>query len=165
MSILFSTRWLIATLSSSLLLTACGGGHSNNVSREQMNTMVGSVLGGVAGHQFGKGEGRIAMTVLGTVLGGYIGGQLGRDMNRYDHQKVSGALESVPNNQKVTWNNPTTQSAYVFTPVNTYEGNVNGQRSQCRDYVLDARDKNTGQPMKIQGRSCRNAQGQWVSVN
>ena len=163
MKTLFSKSLIIATFSSTLILTACGGGSS--MTNEQLNTIVGSVVGGAVGHQFGKGDGRTVMTIIGTVLGGYIGGQMGRNMNAYDQRQVSGALDNAPNYQKVSWNNNDTNSEYGFTPINTYEGNVNGQRSQCRDYVLDVRDKRTGQPMQVQGRSCRNAQGQWVAVN
>ena len=163
MKILFSKALIIATFSSTLILTACGGGSS--MTNEQLNTIVGSVVGGAAGHQFGKGNGRKVMTIVGTILGGYIGGKMGRSMNAYDQRKVSGALNNAPNYQKVSWNNNDTNSEYGFTPINRYEGNVNGQRSQCRDYILDARDKRTGQPMQVQGRSCQNAQGQWVAVS
>ena len=163
MNKLLSKSLIVTAFSSSLLLAGCGGGA--NMSNEQLNTIVGSVVGGVAGNQFGKGDGRTAMTILGTVLGGYIGGQLGRNMNAYDQNKVSSALDTAPNYQKVSWDNSDTNSQYTFTPVNTYQGNVNGQKSQCRDYVLDARDMRTGKPMQVQGRSCRNAQGQWVAVN
>lgn len=167
MTKLFSNALLCTALSSTLLLTACGGGGGGGarMSSEQLNSIVGAVAGGVAGHQFGKGDGRTVMTILGVALGGYLGGQLGRNMNQNDQQQVSSALNTTPNYQKVSWSNPQTNSDYGFTPVNTYEGNVNGQRTQCRDYILDARDRTTGQPMQVQGRSCRNSQGQWVPAN
>ncbi|MCK5896016.1 MAG: glycine zipper 2TM domain-containing protein [Cocleimonas sp.] len=152
---------LIATLSSTLMLTGCGGG---NMSNEQLNTIVGSVVGGAVGHQFGKGDGQTVMTILGAAMGGYIGGQMGRDMNAYDQRKVSSALESAPNHQKVSWDNDNTNSAYDFTPINQYEGRVNGQRASCRDYIINAVDKATGRPMKVQGRACRNNRGQWIPV-
>ena len=143
------------------MLTGCGGG---NVSNEQLNTIVGSVVGGAIGHQLGKGDGRTVMTILGAAMGGYIGGQMGRNMNTYDQRKVSGALDNAPNYKKVSWDNSDTHSAYDFTPINQYEGNVNGQRAQCRDYIINVTDKNTRQPMEIQGRACRNSRGQWIPV-
>jgi surface antigen len=134
------------------------------MSNEQLNTIVGSVVGGAVGHQLGKGDGRTVMTILGVALGGYIAGQMGKNMNSSDQRKVSSALDNTPNYQKVSWNNNDTNSAYDFTPINTYEGNVNVNRAQCRDYIINVRDKNTGRPMEVQGRACRNSRGQWVPV-
>jgi surface antigen len=162
MTSLFSKSLIIATFFSTLILAGCGGG--NNMSNEQLNTIVGSVVGGAIGHQFGDGDGRTAMTILGAAIGGYIGGQMGRNMNSYDQRKVSSALDNAPNYQKVSWDNRDTNSEYDFTPINRYEGNINGQRAQCRDYVITVRDKNTGQPMEVQGRACRNSRGQWIPV-
>jgi surface antigen len=162
MTSIISKSLLIATFSSTLMLAGCGG--NNSMSNEQLNTIVGSVVGGAVGHQFGKGDGRTVMTILGAAVGGYIGGQMGRDMNAYDQRKVSGALESTPNYQKVSWDNNETNSQYDFTPINRYEGRVNGQRAQCRDYVINARGKRTNRPMEVQGRACRNSRGQWVPV-
>jgi surface antigen len=161
MTSLFSKPLMIAIFSSTLMLTGCGGG---NVSNEQLNTIVGSVVGGAIGHQLGKGDGRTIMTIVGAAVGGYIGGQMGRNMNAYDQRKVSGALDNAPNYKKVSWDNSDTNSEYDFTPINHYEGNVNGQRAQCRDYIINVTDKNTGQPMEIQGRACRNSRGQWIPV-
>jgi surface antigen len=165
MTSFFSKSLIIATISSSLLFVGCGGGSRNNsMSNEQLNTIVGSVVGGALGHQFGKGQGRTVMTILGAAVGGYIGGQMGRDMTAYDQRKVSGALNRAPNYQKVSWDNNTTNSEYDFTPINRYEGRVNGQRAQCRDYIINVRDKSTNRPMEVQGRACRNNAGQWVPV-
>jgi len=61
------------TLSSSVILSGCGA-----TSREQTNTIAGSVVGGVIGHQFGKGDGKKAATVGGAIIGGVIGGNAGR---------------------------------------------------------------------------------------
>lgn len=166
MTKLFTNTLICTALSSTLIFTGCGGGGGGTrMSNEQLNTIVGAVAGGVAGHQFGKGDGRTVMTILGVALGGYLGGQLGRNMNQNDQRQVSSALDTTPNYQKVSWSNPQTNSDYGFTPVNRYEGNINGQKMQCRDYILDAKDKKTGQPMQVQGRSCRNNQGQWVAAN
>lgn len=38
----------------------------------------GSIVGGLLGHQFGRGDGRRAATVVGAVMGGAIGNELGR---------------------------------------------------------------------------------------
>lgn len=152
------TSGLIAiTLSSSVILGGCAG-----ASNEQTHTIAGSVIGGVIGHQFGKGDGRDAMTVVGAVIGGMIGGNMGRNLDRNDQRRVSQTLESTPNYQKVAWNNNNTNTQYEFTPINKYEGNVNGSRTQCRDYIMDAYID--GRMQQVKGRACKNNQGQWINA-
>ena len=153
------TTGVIATmLSSSLILTGCGG-----TSREQTGAIVGSVVGGAVGHQFGKGKGKHVMTVVGAVAGGLIGGNVAREMDRQDQQRVNHTLETAPNYKKVAWENDQTNQKYTFTPVNQYEGNVNGQLTQCRDYVMDAWID--GRMQQVKGRACKNEQGQWINTN
>lgn len=152
------TSGLIAlTFSSSVVLTGCAG-----TSNEQTHTIMGSVLGGVAGRQFGKGSGRDAMTIVGAVVGGMIGGNMGRNLDHKDKQQVSHALDTAPNYRKVAWNNPNSNTDFEFTPVNKHEGTVNGYRTQCRDYVMDAWID--GRMQQVKGRACRNNQGQWVNA-
>ena len=146
------TSGLIAvTLSSSVVLTGCGG-----VSNEQSHAIAGSVLGGVIGRQFGDGSGRDVMTIVGAVVGGMIGGNMGRGLDQQDQQRVSQTLETAPNYQKVAWNNPNTNTQYELTP-------VNGAGQQCRDYVMDAWID--GRMQQVKGRACKNEQGQWVNAS
>jgi len=153
------TSGLVAlTLSTSVMLNGCAG-----ASNEQTHTIAGSVLGGVIGHQFGKGDGQKAMTVVGAIVGGMIGGNMGRRLDRNDAQRVSQSLESTPNYQKVAWNNENTNTQYTFTPVNKYEGKINGYQTQCRDYVMDAYIE--GRMQQVKGRACKNNQGQWVNAS
>ncbi len=155
----FLSSGLIAlTLTSAVALNGCAG-----ASNEQTHTIAGSVIGGAIGHQFGKGSGRDAMTVVGAIVGGIIGGNLGRQLDQNDRRKVAQTLETAPNYKKVAWSNNNTNTQYTFTPVNNYEGNVNGYRTQCRDYVMDAWID--GRMQQVKGRACKNSQGQWVSTN
>lgn len=152
------TSGLIAiTLSSTVLMSGC-----SNTSHEQDHTIAGTVIGGAIGRQFGKGNGRDAMTVLGAIAGGMIGGNVGRELDKEDQRKVSQTLETAPNHQKVAWNNPNSNTDYKFTPVNKYEGKVNGTRTVCRDYVMDAWID--GQMQQVRGRACKNNKGQWVNA-
>jgi surface antigen len=154
----FTSGLIALALSSSVLLSGCGG-----ASNEQTNTIVGSVLGGAVGRQFGKGSGKDVMTVVGAVVGGMIGGNMGRRMDNNDQRRVNNTLETAPNYKKVAWDNQNTNTQYEFTPVNKYEGNVNGQRTQCRDYVMDAWID--GRMQQVKGRACKNHQGQWVNAS
>ncbi|HIP94723.1 MAG TPA: glycine zipper 2TM domain-containing protein, partial [Leucothrix sp.] len=132
-------------------------------SNEQTHTIAGSVIGGALGHQFGKGDGKKAMTIVGAIVGGMIGGNMGRRLDRNDNRRVSQSLESTPNYQKVAWNNNNTNTQYTFTPVNKYEGKINGYQTQCRDYIMDAYIE--GRMQQIKGRACKNSQGQWVNAS
>lgn len=155
---ILTTGLVAITLSSSVFLSGCGA-----TSNEQSHTIAGSVVGGALGRQFGKGDGKDAMTIIGAVVGGMIGGSAGRRLDARDRQQVSQSLERTPNYQKVAWNNPNTNTDYEFTPINKYEGKVNGTRTQCRDYVMDAYID--GRMQQVKGRACKNNQGQWVNAS
>ena len=153
-----TTGLITIFMTSTAILSGCAG-----ASREQTSTIIGSVLGGAAGHQFGKGDGKKVATILGAIAGGMIGGNIGRGLDQQDQQRVSQSLETTPRNQKVAWSNPNTQTDYEFTPVTEkYQGNVNGQRTQCRDYVMDAWID--GRMQQINGRACKNSEGQWINA-
>lgn len=153
-----TTGLVTLTLSTSVLL----GGCSSNPSNEQTHTIAGSVIGGIIGHQFGKGDGKDAMTIVGAVVGGMIGGNIGRRLDEEDQRRVSQTLETAPNYQKVAWDNQRTAAKYEFTPVNKYEGRVNGTRTICRDYVMDAWID--GRKQQVNGRACKNNRGQWINA-
>ena len=153
-----TTSLITITLASTAVLSGCAGS-----SNEQTSTIVGSVIGGAAGYQFGKGDGKKVATVLGAIAGGLIGGNVGRGLDQQDQQRVNQTLETAPRNQKVAWNNPTTKTNYEFTPVTEkYQGNVNGQATQCRDYVMDVFID--GRMQQVNGRACKNNQGQWINA-
>nr|WP_299876383.1 glycine zipper 2TM domain-containing protein [uncultured Cocleimonas sp.] len=152
-----TTSVFIAIFSSVFVLSGC-----SNTSKESQGAIAGSVLGGVVGHQFGKGSGKTAMTVIGAVVGGMVGGNIGRGLDQEDQRRISQSLETTPDNQRVAWDNPNTKTNYEFTPINKYEGNVNGQQTQCRDYVMDAWID--GRKQQVHGRACKNSNGQWINA-
>ncbi len=154
---IFTTGLVALTLSSAVFLTGCGAS-----SNEQTHAVLGSVVGGAIGHQFGKGRGKHVAEVLGAVIGGSIGANVGRRMDQRDQAQVSQTLENTPNYQKVAWNNQNTNTQYEFTPVNNYEGKVNGARTVCRDYVMDAWID--GRKQQVNGRACKNERGQWINA-
>jgi len=154
-----TTGLMSLILLSAATLSACGGS-----SKEQTSTILGSVIGGAAGYQFGDGKGQRVATVLGAIAGGLIGGNVGRGLDQQDQQRVSRTLDTAPQNQKVAWQNPGTNTNYELTPVTEkYQGNVNGQTTQCRDYVMDAWID--GRMQQVSGRACKNANGQWVNAS
>jgi len=145
-------------MTSTAMLSGCAG-----TSNESTSAILGSVVGGAAGYQFGSGRGQKVATVLGAIAGGLIGANLGRGLDQRDQQQVSQTLETTPSNQKVAWNNANTQTNYQLTPTTPkYQGNVNGQTTQCRDYVMDAFID--GRVQQINGKACKNNNGQWVNA-
>ena len=59
-------------------------------------TVLGAIVGGVAGHQVGSGRGNDAATAAGAVIGGLIGNQVDRDQgNVRPGQRVT-EVERVP---------------------------------------------------------------------
>lgn len=155
---MMTTGLMSLILVSTATLSGCAGS-----SKEQNSTIIGSVLGGAAGYQFGKGKGKRVATVLGAIAGGMIGGNVGRGLDQQDQRRVNQTLETAPRNQKVAWNNTNTNTNYEFTPVTEkYQGNVNGQATQCRDYVMDAWID--GRMQQVNGRACKNNSGQWINA-
>ena len=155
---LMTTGLITIFMTSSAILSGCAG-----ASKEQAATIAGAVLGGAAGYQFGDGKGQRTAAVLGAIAGGVIGANIGRGLDQQDQQRVSQTLETAPKNQKVVWNNPETKTNYEFTPVTEkYQGNVNGQATQCRDYVMDVFID--GRLQQVNGRACKNSSGQWVNA-
>ena len=57
-------------------------------------TVLGAIIGGVAGHQVGSGRGNDAATAAGAVIGGLVGNQVDRD-NRGPGGRVT-EVERVP---------------------------------------------------------------------
>ena len=156
---LVSKGLLTSTLASTLIISGCtsspnGGGITN----DQARVIAGSVLGGVIGHQMGKGKGKTAATIIGALLGGYIGSV----MSNQSRQRTNYALDRAPNNEPTTWTEPQTNNQYTVTPTNTYNSRVNGQQSVCRDYTMDAYID--GRMQQVKGRACKDPSGQWVAV-
>jgi uncharacterized protein YcfJ len=52
-------------------------------------TVLGAIIGGVVGNQFGHGDGRVVATVAGAAIGGTIGHQVARDQYRRGGYPVS----------------------------------------------------------------------------
>ena len=150
---------LVTTFSSILVFSGCASGpNGSGITAEQATIIAGAVAGGVAGHQMGGGKGKTAMTVLGVMLGGYLGGV----MSNQSRQRTNYALDQAPNNAPTTWTEPKSNNRYTVTPTNTYNSNVNGQKTTCRDYNMDAYID--GRLQQVKGRACKDATGQWVAT-
>lgn len=59
-------------------------------------TVLGAIVGGVAGHQVGSGRGNDAATAAGAVIGGLVGNQIDREQGRYGPGGTTTHVERVP---------------------------------------------------------------------
>jgi uncharacterized protein YcfJ len=59
-------------------------------------TVLGAIVGGVAGHQVGSGRGNDAATAAGAVIGGLIGNQVDRDQGNVRPGERVTEVERVP---------------------------------------------------------------------
>lgn len=76
-------KWLIPAVAA-LGLAACsttgpGGGY-----KQPAGTLLGAAAGGLAGAQFGSGNGRLAATALGALAGAFVGNEVGGSLDRAD---------------------------------------------------------------------------------
>lgn len=145
---------LVASLSFSVFLTACGP-----VTNEGVGTVTGGVVGGLIGSQFGGGAGKVAAAAGGALLGAYLGGKIGQYMDRQDRIEVQRALETGPVGRPVNWTNPDNGNRFSVTPTRTYYVS----QQPCREYTTHAMIG--GKSQQIYGKACRQADGSWKVAN
>lgn len=120
--------------------------------------MTGALAGGIIGNQFGSGTGRIAATAAGAIAGGLIGQNIGSRLDRQSRtaalQAEYDALESGRAGQPVAWQG-TNGSYGRVVPQQTYQvGSQNCRRYTHTVYI-------EGNPERMTGTACRNADGSW----
>jgi len=145
-----SRKYLIA-VSLAALLVGC----ESNPSKEDIGMVSGALVGGILGHQVGRGSGRTLATIGGAALGGFAGSRIGRSMDREDQRKSAQTLETSPDQRASSWRNPNTGRSYSVTPKRTYEG----PDGPCRDFetTTDIDDRKE----TVSGTACRQADGIW----
>jgi surface antigen len=153
--IMRTTKVVAATLVLALL-AAC---ESPQPSKEDIGMAAGAVLGGVIGHQFGKGSGQTVATIGGAALGAFVGSRVGRNMDRGDQARTTHALDKSSDGESTAWRNDETGTRYSVTPTRTYQGNSGGW---CRDFTtvaqIDGRDE------VVHGTACRQPDGTWKTL-
>lgn len=144
------------------LLAGCQG-YDHGV-KETGGTILGGVGGALLGSQIGSGSGQIAATAAGTLLGAWLGNEIGRSLDRADRisaeRSTYDALETNPDGQRSSWQNPNTGHSGYTKPVRTWQ---TASGTYCRDYqtsvVID------GQTESATGTACRQEDGTWKIAN
>jgi surface antigen len=131
--------------------------------KQQMGTVGGAVLGGLAGSAVGGGTGRLWATGAGVLLGSLIGSNIGQSLDRADRQYMSQttqtALESGQAGRPVEWKNPDSGNYGTVVPQKAYQEN----NTYCREYSQNI--VVGGKTERAYGTACRQPDGSWQIVN
>lgn len=130
-----------------------------DLNNESVGTMTGGILGGVLGSTIGHGSGTTVAIIGGTILGSFLGNQVGKSMDEVDKMKFNSALEKTPTSQTYTWHNPDNGNTYTVQPTRT----TMQAGKACRNFTTTA--NMAGHYENINGRACRNKNGQWQIVS
>jgi surface antigen len=149
-------KFMISSVAAILIVTLAGC-EQGRFTNQDAGVVIGGVAGGLLGNTIGGGSGRTVATVAGAALGAMIGGSVGRSMDSVDKMNVQSALETQPDSRPSTWVNPNNNVRYTVTPTKT----TSAAGTYCRNYKMQAIID--GKSEFINGRACRNANGQWVN--
>lgn len=131
------------------------------LSKQTFGTLGGAAAGGLAGAQFGGGNGQLAMTAGGALLGALLGGSVGKSLDQADEAWAwMNVQRSLTANQPVVWQGR--QSTGVITPVHTIPKKRKSDQT-CREFrhdVMIGDEKKQGF-----GRACLQKDGSWKLAN
>src|SRR5690242_1453435 len=110
----------------SLNLAGC-----ENMTKQDVGTLSGGVIGGLVGSQFGHGTGQLLAVGAGALAGAYIGGANGKNMYDTDKLKMMHAMEHNSVGKPAYWQNEKSGTRYTIVPTK----NVSYDRNPyCREY-------------------------------
>ena len=151
---------IMATAAVALSLVAC----QDAGPKQQIGTLLGAAVGGLAGSQVGKGKGQLVGIAVGTLLGSLAGSEVGKSLDRIDRmymQKTTQrSLETVPSGKTSSWNNPDSGNSGSVTPLRTYQ---TAKGTHCRDFRQTVNAG--GNSEADNGTACRQSDGTWQVVN
>ena len=131
--------------------------------KEDVGTLFGAIVGGLAGNQIGKGSGNLWATGAGVFLGSIIGRGVGQSLDRtdtmYAERSYSHTLETLPSGYTSEWYNPDSGHRGTYTPTNTYR-QPSGQ--YCREFQQTVTIG--GRTERAYGTACRQIDGSWQIV-
>ncbi|HSW70150.1 MAG TPA: RT0821/Lpp0805 family surface protein [Gammaproteobacteria bacterium] len=145
----------LIVLITSISLAGCA-----DMTKQDVGTVSGGVIGGLVGSQFGGGTGKLVAVGAGALAGALIGGAIGKNMDDTDRMKMNQALESNSVGQPAYWQNQKTGTDYSVTPTKnvTVDGN-----QYCREYRSVANI--AGKKQQVYGTACRQPDGSWQVVS
>lgn len=133
-----------------------------NMSNQDVGTIVGGATGALVGSQFGKGSGRIWTTAAGAVAGGMIGSNVGSRLDELDRMRADQAYQQAASSSvgsTITWSNP--HSGHHGTVRSVREG-----RSSYGDYCREFQSTVfiEGRKDTVYSTACRGQDGRWYAA-
>ena len=160
---------MTAVLMAGLTVAGCAatgndpyGSTGPSINKQTGGTVLGAVLGGVAGSQVGKGSGQLWATGAGALLGALAGSEIGKSLDKADMSYLNQAQSraySAPIGQSIAWNNPQSGNSGTITPV---RDGRSGSGAYCREYQQSIYVG--GQQQTATGTACQQADGTWKIV-
>lgn len=135
-----------------LPMTAC------KTTTAQNSAMLGTLAGATVGALTFKNKASGA--AIGAGAGMLVGYIVGNEMDKYDEQQISNALETTPSGRAATWVNPDTRTHYEAIPEpprQRHDGRI------VRDVTLRAQMPN-GQYETVYAKAYRQPDGTWQLV-
>lgn len=132
-------------------------------SKSEQGTLAGAAIGGILGSTVGKGNGKLIAIGLGTAVGAMLGGSIGSQLDemskRNVHKNVSQTLESYPDGQSGTWQDPNRSISSTTLPTRTFQTSGG---EYCREFQQEIQI--AGQKETAYGTACRQTDGNWKIV-
>ena len=152
-----SMRLSVTFLVACALATGCVGSGP----KAQGGGLIGAAGGGLLAAAAGGG----AAAVIGSMLlGGLAGSAIGDSLDQRDREIAALAaqrsLESARANTTTDWSNPDSGNSGSITPTRTFQ-NAGGQ--YCREYQQEVTVG--GKREQLFGTACREADGNWRTIN
>jgi surface antigen len=144
-----------------VVMSACVTGSGQ---KQQMGTILGAGIGGLAGSHVGGGEGRLVAVAAGTLAGALLGSEMGNSMDKTDQlyaQRAQQQAHSAPLGETISWSNP--DSGNGGQVIAAREGYAQESGRLCREYnhtIYVGGDTETAY-----GTACREEDGSWTLVN
>lgn len=136
------------------------GQQTGGISKQDIGTVGGGVLGALAGSTIGGGRGRIVATAAGAILGGFAGSSIGKSLDQadaaYANQTAQRALETSQPGQALPWRNPESGNSGVIVPQAPYQ---TADGTYCREFQQSIIVG--GQKQSAYGKACRQPDGSW----
>lgn len=144
-----------------VVMSACVTGSGQ---KQQVGTILGAGLGGLAGSHVGKGDGQLVAVAAGTIAGALLGSDVGSSLDRADTIYANRAQQRAhvaPVGEPISWSNP--ESGNGGQVLATREGYGQDSGRLCREYnhtILVG-----GESQTAYGTACREEDGSWTLVN
>ncbi len=144
-----------------VIMSACVTGSGQ---KQQVGTLLGAGIGGLAGSHVGKGDGQLVAVAAGTIVGALLGSDIGGSMDRADElyaQRAEQQAHNAPVGETISWSNP--ESGNGGQVVATREGYGASSGRLCREYnhtILIG-----GEAQTVYGTACREEDGSWTVMN